>query len=161
MIYRSTRQEILDLLTPSALSIGVAIIGSFATVGYALYTAFYRGSTFDYYNTVLSQEPASLQGKLEVAKMSVNTNNHVADASVFMTWLIIGLAVYSCISAVGHLLAWSAGFKYTLKITRGTQRPHVMIEVLARFLLRLLGILLIFGLFKMMLYSAAGSVVTL
>lgn len=161
MIYRSARQELMDLLTPSALSIGIAIVASFVAVGGALYTAFYRGSIFDYYSKLLTVEPTSLQGRLDLASNSVNSSNLVANASVFMTWLVIGLAVYACLSALGHVAAWSAGVTYTLKITRGTERSHVLVEVLIRFVLRLLGVLLLFSIYKLLVYAASGIVVAL
>lgn len=161
MIYRSIRQEVIDVAAPSALSIGVGIVGSILVVLSSLYVAFYRGSTFDYYNTVLSQEPASLQGKLELAQLSVNSNNLVADGAVFMSWVVVGIAVYACISAVLHMITWSMGMSFTLRITRGTRRSHMMAEVLIRFVLRLLGALALFGLFKLLLFVAPAVVISL
>jgi hypothetical protein len=161
MLYRSLRQEVLDVVTPSALSVGVATVSSFFVVLSSIWVAFYRGSTFDYYNTVLSQEPTSLQGKLEVAKIAVNSNNTIADASVFITWMVVGIATYACISAVLHFVTWSMGMSYTMKITRGTQRSHVLAEILIRFVLRLIGAVAVFALLKVFLFVAPALTVSL
>ncbi len=142
------------LLSPSTGGMVVSLFVSMFTVAITIYLTVLKGTEVELYTRELAQVPSDLRSQLGALSQSVNNSEIVATGSVFILWCMLGVIIYALVMALLHAVRGSASFVGTLQFIPDNQKPHLLLEVTERLLLRLLGAAGLFGLYK---FTVLGS----
>lgn len=152
-MYKS-QNTFVRLLQPSRLSCVVAICVSFIAILIAGYHYIYVGSQVEYYNSlVFSGQNSFMQNASELTER-INGSEFAASTSLFFTWVMLGVGLYALVMGLLHLVTGSATFVGMLKFLPVQRRGGFILEAGEHLLLRLLGGILLFAIYKICLLVA-------
>ena len=149
-MYKS-KNTIVRLLQPSRLSFVVGVGASFAAVLTSAYHYVYVGSQVEYYTSlVLNGQNGFMQNASELTER-INGSEFAASTSLFFTWAMLGVGLYALVMGLLHLVTGSATFVGMLKFLPVQRRGGFILEAGEHLLLRLLGGILLFAIYKICL----------
>lgn len=161
MSQSSPSQTFIRLLSASWASVITSMFISLVTVAITMYYTVYKGSALEEYGRQFALEQNDLRDQLNILVAAVNSSEFVANAYVFVLWIISGVVLYALAMAVFHIIRGSTYFVATLRFLPNDQKPQLLVQVIERLLLRLLGAAGLLAVYQLTLLGAVPIIYTL